>query len=374
MPVARREAFEGRALRMRMRDSLLRNFASRSRASARRPSFIAKWLPLVVVLFAPLVVYGSQPVAANSAWSKQKSGTFAWLHSVFFVDESRGWAAGSKGALLATVDGGASWTILPAPTDDALRDIFFTNESTGWIVCERSIYQLRTEDEHRSYLLKTINGGRTWSRVEVAGGDVNARLVGITFADQFHGWVFGEMGALYATDDGGASWTRRRTPSRHLLLGAAFINEREGWIVGAGATLLHTTDGGTTWREGQVTGRPLSKSGPLAVRLNAVAFNDARRGWAVGSNGTVLATRDGGRTWEAQASGVESDLYDVRFFDGGEGWVVGGEGTVIHTSDGGATWRAAPVLTPHTLESLFFKGRARGWAVGFGGTIISFGG
>src|SRR4051812_49873945 len=40
--------------------------------------------------------------SAHPAWNKQPTGTFAWLHSVFFVDVQRGWAAGSKGALLST--------------------------------------------------------------------------------------------------------------------------------------------------------------------------------------------------------------------------------------------------------------------------------
>lgn len=337
-------------------------------------SLVAGWRSMfllissLVVLLSPFVAFGS----TKAAWSKQRSGTFAWLHSVFFVDEARGWAVGSRGAMLSTVDGGATWRVMPPPSADALRDIFFTDERTGWIVCERSLYQLRTNDERRSYLLKTTDGGRTWSRVEVVGDDVNARLVGLHFADADHGWAFGEMGALYATADGGATWTRQRTPTRHLLLDAFFLDSREGWLVGAGATLLHTPDGGATWREGQPSGSSPSRSGPLAVRLNAVAFADARRGWAVGSNGTILATEDGGRTWHAQSSGVESDLYDVQFFDAREGWIVGGDGAVLHTSDGGATWSAAPALTPHTLESIFFKGRARGWAVGFGGTIIGF--
>jgi photosystem II stability/assembly factor-like uncharacterized protein len=361
--------------------------------------------------------------SAQAAWVKQKSGSFAWLHSVFFVDGRRGWAVGGRGALLQTADGGEHWEARRPPTEDALQDVFFTDERTGWIVCVRSAYAPMKKEEARSYLLKTTDGGGHWSRVDVTGaGEDDLQLARVRFGDTERGWVFGETGALYATADGGATWTRLRVPTRHLLLGASLLDASQGWLVGAGSTLLQTSDGGATWREGQIVGSPAQFSihspaqstqasaqtaqaptrqsqasteqaqasaqqsqastrtaarvgaqvPAASLRLNAVSFADARRGWAVGAGGEVLATADGGRTWRAQASGTESDLFDVKFFDEREGWAVGGDGVAIHTTDGGATWRAETTGTPHTLERLFFAGRARGWAVGFGGTIITF--
>jgi len=352
--------------------------------------------------------------SAQAAWVKQKTGSFAWLHSVFFVDGRRGWAVGGKGALLATADGGEHWEVRRPPTEDALQDVFFTDERTGWVVCVRSIYAPTKRDEARSYLLKTSDGGEHWSRVNVTGaGEDDLQLARVRFGDSERGWAFGETGALYATADGGATWTRQRVPTRHLLLGASLLDAQQGWLVGAGSTLLQTSDGGTTWRAGQVVGLPAQPSSPAqtvqasaqpaqastqlqtqtstrlqalprpaagdgprvsaaSLRLNAVSFADARHGWAVGAGGVVLATNDGGRTWRAQASGTDSDLFDVKFFDEREGWAVGGDGAAIHTTDGGASWRAERTGTPHTLERLFFVGRTRGWAVGFGGTIIAF--
>jgi photosystem II stability/assembly factor-like uncharacterized protein len=60
----------------------------------------------------------------------------AWLHSVFFVDQNRGWAIGSKGTLLGTIDGGNTWQPKSSSTSDVLRDIFFTDDQNGWLVCE----------------------------------------------------------------------------------------------------------------------------------------------------------------------------------------------------------------------------------------------
>jgi photosystem II stability/assembly factor-like uncharacterized protein len=330
---------------------------------------------------------------AYSPWYRQQSGTFAWLHSVFFVDESRGWAVGGKGALLATADGGERWEARRRPSEDAMRDVFFTDARTGWILCERSIFLPMRKDESVSYLLKTTDGGESWSRVDVTRGeDVDVKLAGLRFADASHGWVYGEGGVLYATQDGGATWSRQRVPTRHLLLGSSFIDARTGWLSGGGLTILSTTDGGTTWRAGTVYAAADSspvQAGPRVQqkgteparpdvpfrpqRLNAVSFVDAETGWAVGAGGAIYATTDGGRTWRPRRSGVGSDLTDVKFLDRSEGWAVGGDGTVLHTTDGGVVWtEERRRTTEHALERLFFIGRARGWAVGFGGTVIAF--
>ena len=45
----------------------------------------------------------------GATWSKQSSGTTEWLLSVAFVDSTHGWAVGFGGTILATTDGGATW-------------------------------------------------------------------------------------------------------------------------------------------------------------------------------------------------------------------------------------------------------------------------
>jgi photosystem II stability/assembly factor-like uncharacterized protein len=380
---------------------MTKEFVLRISNSCARGRVVHRALLFRTLLFALLLLTthnGSQltahcsPLTAYSSWQKQKTGTFAWLHSVFFVDESKGWAVGGKGALLATSDGGERWELRKRPTEDAMHDVFFTDARTGWIVCERSIFAPMRKDESVSYLLKTTDGGETWARVDVTRGeDVDVKLAGLRFADASHGWVYGEEGALYATSDGGETWARQRVPTRHLLLGASFVDARTGWLSGGGLTLLTTTDGGATWRAGMVYAPAASstseapaqsrkgveasavqQTATTSQRLNAVSFADALTGWAVGAGGAIFSTSDGGRSWRPQRSGVESDLSDVKFLDRAEGWAVGVEGAVLHTTDGGQTWKSETRQTTHALERLCFVGRRRAWAVGFGGTVIAF--
>ncbi|MFN2531052.1 MAG: WD40/YVTN/BNR-like repeat-containing protein [Pyrinomonadaceae bacterium] len=315
---------------------------------------------LLLLLFIP--VFGQ-----SNSWIKQHSGSLAWLHSVFFFDQNRGWAVGSKGTLLQTVDGGDNWRPKPQPTVDVLRDIYFLDEQNGWLVCETNVYELKEKEDPRTYLMQTTDGGETWKRVNVLGTDVDGRLVRAVFSTGGRGWTFGENGAIFTTRDAGLNWTRLHSPTRHLLLGGIFIDQDRGWLVGAGATIIQTSDGGETWHVSR-----LPQAIEAAVRFTSASFVDNRIGWTVGSAGAIYHTENGGRTWQQQRSGVDTDLSDVKFLDSNEGWACGAEGTIIYTSDGGAHWTRQVTATAHPLEKIFLRDRNHGWAVGFGGTVVSY--
>jgi len=308
------------------------------------------------------------PVSAQTgAWTRQRVGSLAWLHAVFFLDENRGWAVGSKGTLLATIDGGKSWQAKAQPAPDVLRDIFFIDDQNGWLVCEVNVYELKGKEDPRTYLMQTTDGGETWKRINIRGANIDARLVRAVFSQGGRGWAFGEEGAIFTTRDSGESWTRLQSPTRHLLLGGTFIDEDRGWLVGAGATIIQTSDGGETWHLSRLTDA-IQK----AIRFAATSFVDNRIGWAVGSGGSIYHTINGGRTWQQQNSGVVTDLFDVKFLDAVEGWAVGAEGTIIYTNDGGLHWTVEQSGTEHPLERIFFADRKHGWTVGFGGTVLSY--
>lgn len=311
-----------------------------------------------------LLLFPQATLAQGGAWARQPSGSLSWLHGVFFLDQNRGWAVGSKGTFLATDDGGKTWRARPKPTDDALIDIYFADPLNGWIICERNVYQLKLKDEPRTYLMNTTDGGEKWQLVKISEVDPNFRLVRAVFSPSGLGWAFGEGGAVYKSSADETGWVRLHAPTRHLLLGGTFIDDHRGWIVGAGATILQTSDGGETWHVSQLTAAP-------GVRFNATSFIGNRLGWAVGSGGSIYRTDNGGRTWQPQNSGVSADLLDVKFLNALEGWAVGTNGTAIHTADGGLSWVTEPSGTTHPLERLFFADRTHGWAVGFGGTILN---
>jgi photosystem II stability/assembly factor-like uncharacterized protein len=316
--------------------------------------------------FLILLLSAATTLGQTGTWARQPAGTMAWLHSVFFLDQNRGWVVGSKGTLLRTLDGGNTWQQRTASTEDVVRDIFFIDQQNGWMVCEVNAYQLKTQQDPRSYLMKTTDGGENWKRIEIKGFDVDAILVRAIFNRSGRGWTFGEGGSIYTTHDAGDTWVKLRSPTRRLLLGGLVVDNDRGWLVGAGATIIQTSDGGDTWY--QSTLPQVDKS----VRFTATSFIDNHNGWAAGSGGNVYHTANGGRTWQRQQSTVDIDLFDVKFVDAREGWAVGAEGTIIHTSDSGEHWTTERSGTDHPLERVFFTDKNRGWAVGFGGTIVAY--
>ncbi|HKG79433.1 MAG TPA: hypothetical protein VKA78_08440, partial [Pyrinomonadaceae bacterium] len=53
--------------------------------------------------FLLLLLVAFPAFAQTGTWARQRTGTMSWLHSVFFLDQNRGWAVGSKGTLLRTL-------------------------------------------------------------------------------------------------------------------------------------------------------------------------------------------------------------------------------------------------------------------------------
>lgn len=298
---------------------------------------------------------------AQAGWTRQESGTLAWLRTIYFINEKTGWIAGSGGAILETTDGGKTWNQLRNFTFDTIRQIYFSDEKNGWILCERNIYNLGANSP--SYLMKTADGGTNWEKIELTGGR-RERIAKFFFAKNGLGMAIGESGAFFVLADDGKSWKKQAAPVRYLLLDGVFTDDFHGTLVGAGGSILFTEDAGLTWNRAAVQGDP-------AVKLNSVFFINSKTGWAAGAQGKIYQTLNGGRAWREQRSGAAADLKDIFFIDTAEGWAVGSGGVILHTTTAGNVWTLNESKVTHQLEKVFFIGR-KGFAVGFGGTILVF--
>lgn len=298
---------------------------------------------------------------ARADWTKQESNTLAWLRDVYFLNENKGWIAGSGGTLLATFDGGKTWKQEKNFTGDTIRQVYFTDEKSGWLLCERDIYSLGSAAP--SYLLKTSDGGAHWERIEFVGGR-RERIAKIFFNKRDSGAAIGENGAYFALGDDKKTWKKMSLPVRYLMLDGIFTDDFHGAMVGAGGTILFTEDAGLSWSKSIV---PNSSD----TRLNSVFFIDQKNGWTVGTQGKIYQTINGGRGWREQNSATAKDLTDIAFINTAEGWAVGDEGLVLHTTTAGNVWTNVEQKARHRLEKIFFVG-AKGWAVGFGGTILVY--
>lgn len=298
---------------------------------------------------------------ARAEWIKQESNSLAWFHDVYFLNENKGWIAGSGGTLLATIDGGKTWKKQNDLTEDTIREVFFTGEKDGWLLCERNIYSLGAAAP--SYLLKTSDGGASWEHIEFKDAK-RERIAGIFFSKTGAGAAIGEGGAYFALQDDRKIWKKMSMPIRYLMLDGIFTDDAHGAMVGAGGTILFTEDAGFSWNKSNVPSNSTTK-------LNSVFFVNQKTGWTVGAQGKIYQTFNGGKVWRGQNSNTEKELTDVFFVDTAEGWAVGDEGLILHTTTAGNIWTMFAAPAKHRLEKIFFAGK-KGWAVGFGGTILFY--
>lgn len=228
------------------------------------------------------------------------------------------WAAGSRGKIVRSEDGGRQWRLQATPTAENLQDIAAWDPLRALAVGNRGV------------VMRTDDGGAHWRIVEVPRSSVANKLVRVRTLDDGRAFAVGEMGALLGSRDHGRNW-QRLLPERDVgLNGIAVVGERL-WVVGEMGLILHSADGGGRWQV---------QHAPRASSLSAVAFRDALHGVAVGLNGTILATENGGLTWNDRSIQTLPHLYDVAM--DGTGWRAVGERDLLLVSAAGADdWRAA---------------------------------
>ncbi|MBM3147705.1 MAG: hypothetical protein FJ000_07405, partial [Actinobacteria bacterium] len=218
----------------------------------------------------------------GASWVSQRSGTTRGLRVVCFVDRLHGWAAGEFETVLATSDGGRTWrrqhvAVLREGVNyvGKLTAMSFPDALHGWICGSENT------------LMSTVDGGRTWRTVhfDVGRGGFPSYLAGaklVDFVDAKHGWIHAwrvarggaEDATLARTTDGGVSWQPVTVPGRWQIRTLDFVDKDNGWAANDGQVFA-TSDGGRSW-----TLQWSSADHPeeLWASFSDITFLDPRRG------------------------------------------------------------------------------------------------
>ncbi len=241
----------------------------------------------------------------------------------------------------------------------------------GWVVCTDTTLILRTTD-----------GGLTWSPQAVPPDTIARRIFDVTCVDGMHAWTTGKhnlhAAEILATTDGGNEWERQIAGFSKYGTRIEFLNQNYGIAVGGDGALARTTDGGGYWDQIFTDWYQAEYYGVSIVNQYDTWICAGWPDSLATGQGYILWTEDGGLTWDTlngyHAPGYE-DFFDIHMFNVVDGIVIGGyedtyEPIIWKTSDGGDSWnpRSAPVNTYYLRAVDFID--TLGWAVGKSGSII----
>jgi photosystem II stability/assembly factor-like uncharacterized protein len=290
---------------------------------------------------------------------------------------------GENGLILATTDGGDSWTSAQSGTTEALSGVACPDSVTCYVVGAGTD------------ILGTSNGGRTW---QPQATPASARLVGIACPGTRTCVAVGDAGALVTTADGGQTWLRPRVPLQRPLSAVACPDVQRCYAVGPAGVIVATRDGAQTWQDESLS---LVMGG--ARREGGTRWADqhpAREGAqsktgagdtptltdvacpavdiCAASGGQMVITTDGGHSWEVQP--VQSGQGGVSFWSDGIACpnqatctAVGTAGTIMVGSPAARPWSLQKSGTVVDLHGIACPSLDVCYAVGDGETIVAQG-
>lgn len=251
---------------------------------------------------APPIILRTQD--GGETWSEQShpitdEGTF---FDITFVSATHGWiAGGNNGAsvetsdrfVLYTTDGGNNWQEVAYDFGNGLPflSLSFVDTMNGWAVGRD------TEDETNDSYYYTTDGGVNWQSAKTGVyeefGPYSDRFELVQFVDSNLGYLAG-VSRVMKTTNGGLTWSLVFQDGGMNIHDIFFVDAQHGWLVGNGigsnssvAKLFYTENGGITWHEESVTDLPTGFNENTALR--GVHALDAKNVVAVGNRVTILA-------------------------------------------------------------------------------------
>jgi photosystem II stability/assembly factor-like uncharacterized protein len=272
-----------------------------------------------------------QSVDGGVHWQEVAAGTLGSTALSFaFSSVDAGFAAGNRGDLLRTLDGGASW--VPVVADPGLTQSPALSDMacSGFDTCVAS-------GVGGAGLLRTADGGKSWQASTVPGGTP----ADITITDGGAAVVVGAGGLIAISEDAGASWTRLDAQVAGRFSGLSADSRRSAVAYGAEGAIARTTDAGSSWQA-------LSSAGSEPL-VDAMA--SGRRVLALSQSGNLYASGDGGVTWKRVGTGLDAAPSGLLLLKGGSSVLIGPRGVFVARRWGKRPRRASGPAGGMTLRA-----------------------
>lgn len=199
-------------------------------------------------------------------------------------------AVGERGAIVTSADSGHTWVARAAPTFATLTGVAFAPDGRhGWAV------------GHDALVLATTDGGLTWTKA-YQGPSLEESFLDVCACDEKRVIAVGAYGQFLESNDGGATWQPRRIEDNDLHFNRISCGpDGTLYLAGERGTLLRSGDGGMSWEniaapyDGSFYGiLPLSTTTLLAYGLRGRIYRSEDKGasWTLipTEEPTLLAT------------------------------------------------------------------------------------
>lgn len=221
----------------------------------------------------------------GKTWTQARVPTRQLLTAVTFVDDKHGWAVGHDAQILASSDGGATWSkqFEDLSREAPLLDVWFENTEHGLAIGAYGA------------MLETTDGGQHWQDVgERLDNPDGLHLNGIARVKDAGLMIVGEQGSMYRSSDDGQTWEKLESPYEGSFFGVIGTAQANTVLAyGLRANLYRSSDFGSTWQPISLQGT----RGPLQFGLASATLLDDGSLVLVGNGGTVLRSSDDGQTF-----------------------------------------------------------------------------
>lgn len=290
-----------------------------------------------------IISFSFYNVQSQQVWSLNQYRPALEFSDIEFLDAGVGFvfADSSIGAIvLKTNDGGQTWSTYELGNPDySIEKAFFLNASEGYAVG-------RNGGGNNGLFIKTLDGGATW----VNPASFSERVYNVCFLNSNTGWVMGKNNLFAKTSDGGANWTNLNVTGEDITA-MKFFNATQGVMICDGGEIYITSDAGITWN---------SSSSGVSDDLTAIAVKN-NSAWVCGEAGTLLYSSDYGQTWTIQSAASSIDFNDISFADGSNGYVAGVAGIINQTTNAGNVWQNQNSNCPDEIVGISVPDNNHGW-------------
>ena len=281
---------------------------------------------------------------------------------------------------------GLHWRLLDTGTNSHFRGLAAVSRSVAWV------------SGYDGVVLRTTNGGRTWSDVSVPGAGA-LQFRDITAFGKRRAVVMaagtGTTSRLYVTSDGGATWRLAYTNKNPAAFFdcMSFFDRRHGLVlsdpVNGKFRILRTSDGGAHWKVQSNSGMPPALPNEYGFAASGECLTTSGHDAWFGSGGAdgarVFHSRDGGHTWHVTRTpmrrSASAGIFGLAFDNFRHGIAVGGDyahpsiaDRVASISKPGRPWHLPPRGPYGYRSGVTFVPGSTGMAlaVGLTGSDVSY--